>query len=106
MRSTTVLRIQNVAPFVNYFFFVRFRSGQRNVLESVGKRRKLSFSSPPNTVVLLIWKTFTMAAKKIRRVAVIGAGSAGAITTDALVKEQAFDTIRVFERQDVAGGTW
>jgi cation diffusion facilitator CzcD-associated flavoprotein CzcO len=47
-----------------------------------------------------------MAAKKIRRVAVIGAGPAGAITTDALVKEQAFDAIRVFERQDVAGGTW
>ncbi|KAF7526672.1 hypothetical protein G7054_g10692 [Neopestalotiopsis clavispora] len=41
-----------------------------------------------------------------RRVAVIGAGPAGAITTDALVKEQCFDTIRVFERQDVAGGTW
>ncbi|KAF2662129.1 putative dimethylaniline monooxygenase [Lophiostoma macrostomum CBS 122681] len=42
----------------------------------------------------------------MRRVAVIGAGPAGAIATDALVKEQAFDTIRVFERQHVAGGTW
>ncbi|KAL4887241.1 putative dimethylaniline monooxygenase [Aspergillus karnatakaensis] len=42
----------------------------------------------------------------IRRVAVVGAGPAGAIATDALVKEQAFDTIRVFERQSVAGGTW
>ncbi|KAL1858297.1 hypothetical protein VTK73DRAFT_7852 [Phialemonium thermophilum] len=41
-----------------------------------------------------------------RRVAVIGAGPAGAIATDALVKEQAFDTIRVFERKHVAGGTW
>ncbi|KAK6080400.1 allantoate permease [Seiridium cupressi] len=40
------------------------------------------------------------------RVAVIGAGPAGAIATDALVKEKAFDTIRVFDRQDVAGGTW
>ncbi|PLB48598.1 thiol-specific monooxygenase [Aspergillus steynii IBT 23096] len=44
--------------------------------------------------------------KPIRRVAVIGAGPAGAIATDALVKEQAFDTIRVFERQDIPGGTW
>ncbi|KAF7555917.1 hypothetical protein G7Z17_g1794 [Cylindrodendrum hubeiense] len=46
-----------------------------------------------------------MTANK-RRVAVIGAGPAGIIATDALVKEQAFDTIRVFDRQDVAGGTW
>ncbi|KAF9873047.1 thiol-specific monooxygenase [Colletotrichum karsti] len=45
-------------------------------------------------------------AKKIRRVAVIGAGPAGAIATDALVKEQAFDTVRVFERRDLTGGTW
>ncbi|KPM37049.1 hypothetical protein AK830_g9520 [Neonectria ditissima] len=41
-----------------------------------------------------------------RRVAVIGTGPAGAIATDALVKEQSFDTIRVFERQNIAGGTW
>ncbi|KAK1654090.1 hypothetical protein BDP81DRAFT_457102 [Colletotrichum phormii] len=34
--------------------------------------------------------------KKVRRVAVIGAGPAGAIATDALV----------FERRDLAGGTW
>ncbi|KAI1066159.1 hypothetical protein LB506_008483 [Fusarium annulatum] len=43
---------------------------------------------------------------KIRRVAVIGAGPAGAIATDALVKEGAFDTIRVFERRSAVGGTW
>lgn len=42
----------------------------------------------------------------IRRVAVIGAGPAGAIATDALVKEEAFDTIRVFDRRIVVGGTW
>lgn len=42
----------------------------------------------------------------IRRVAVIGTGPAGAITTDALVKEQTFESIRVFERRDVPGGTW
>ncbi|KAF6819178.1 hypothetical protein CPLU01_13121 [Colletotrichum plurivorum] len=41
-----------------------------------------------------------------RRVAVIGAGPAGAIATDALVKEQAFDTVRVFDRRHRAGGTW
>ncbi|KAM0332519.1 hypothetical protein ACHAQA_002802 [Verticillium albo-atrum] len=41
-----------------------------------------------------------------RRVAVIGAGPAGAIATDALVKEEAFETIRVFDRRDRAGGTW
>ncbi|PYH94701.1 putative dimethylaniline monooxygenase, partial [Aspergillus ellipticus CBS 707.79] len=42
----------------------------------------------------------------IKRVAVIGAGPAGAIATDALIKEQAFSTIRVFDRQTVPGGTW
>ena len=47
-----------------------------------------------------------MVFRKPRRVAVIGAGPAGAIATDSLVKEQAFDTIRVFERQHAAGGTW
>ncbi|KAI1776321.1 FAD/NAD(P)-binding domain-containing protein [Hypoxylon cercidicola] len=43
---------------------------------------------------------------KARRVAVIGAGPAGAIATDALVREQAFDTIRVFDRRAGIGGTW
>lgn len=43
---------------------------------------------------------------KAKSVAVIGAGPAGAIATDALVKEQAFDTIRVFDRRPVIGGTW
>ncbi|TDZ24363.1 Thiol-specific monooxygenase [Colletotrichum orbiculare MAFF 240422] len=43
---------------------------------------------------------------KIRRVAVIGAGPSGAIATDALVKEQAFDTVRVFDRRAEPGGTW
>ncbi|KAI5917192.1 hypothetical protein F4810DRAFT_716694 [Camillea tinctor] len=41
-----------------------------------------------------------------RRVAVIGAGPAGAIATDALLKEQAFDVVRVFDRRDQIGGTW
>ena len=41
-----------------------------------------------------------------KRVAVIGTGPAGAIAVDALVKEGAFETIRVFERRSVAGGTW
>jgi cation diffusion facilitator CzcD-associated flavoprotein CzcO len=39
-------------------------------------------------------------------VAVIGAGPAGAVATDALVKEQAFDNIRVFERRPLLGGCW
>ena len=43
---------------------------------------------------------------KARRVAVIGAGPAGAIAVDALVKEQAFETVRVFDRRAAIGGTW
>lgn len=44
--------------------------------------------------------------KKAKRAAIIGAGPAGAIATDAFFKEQEFSTIRVFERQSSIGGTW
>ena len=43
---------------------------------------------------------------EIKRVAVIGAGASGAITLDALLREQHFDVVRVFERRDRAGGVW
>ncbi|KAK8116470.1 uncharacterized protein PG998_004751 [Apiospora kogelbergensis] len=39
----------------------------------------------------------------VKRVAVIGAGPAGAITIDALAQEKVFDTIRVFERREAPG---
>lgn len=42
----------------------------------------------------------------IKSIAIIGAGPAGAITVDALSQEQAFDSIRVFERREKAGGCW
>ncbi|KAF2847079.1 flavin-containing monooxygenase FMO [Plenodomus tracheiphilus IPT5] len=42
----------------------------------------------------------------IKRVAVIGLGPGGAITIDALAREQAFDQIRVFERREAPGGCW
>ncbi|RDI80939.1 hypothetical protein Vi05172_g9137 [Venturia inaequalis] len=42
----------------------------------------------------------------IKSVAVIGAGAAGAITAAALVRENVFETIRVFERRGSPGGTW
>lgn len=42
----------------------------------------------------------------VRRVAVIGAGPAGAIAVDALMREKAFDLVRVFERRHEAGGCW
>ncbi|KAF2204405.1 flavin-containing monooxygenase FMO [Delitschia confertaspora ATCC 74209] len=42
----------------------------------------------------------------IKCVAVIGLGPAGAITVDAIAQEQAFDTIRVFERREAPGGCW
>ncbi|OCK84329.1 FAD/NAD(P)-binding domain-containing protein [Lepidopterella palustris CBS 459.81] len=43
---------------------------------------------------------------KANSVAVIGAGPAGVIATDALVKEQAFEKIRVFDRRPIIGGAW
>ncbi|KAH6686855.1 thiol-specific monooxygenase [Plectosphaerella plurivora] len=43
---------------------------------------------------------------RVKRVAVIGAGPAGAIAVDALAQEKVFDLIRVFERREAAGGCW
>jgi len=42
----------------------------------------------------------------IKKVAIVGAGPAGAISIDALHQEKAFDVIRVFERNDRPGGIW
>ncbi|PGH02231.1 hypothetical protein AJ79_07680 [Helicocarpus griseus UAMH5409] len=41
-----------------------------------------------------------------KRIAIIGAGPAGAITVDAFAQEKAFDVIRVFERREKPGGCW
>jgi hypothetical protein len=41
-----------------------------------------------------------------KRIAVIGAGPAGAIAVDCLAQENAFSVIRVFERREKAGGCW
>lgn len=45
-------------------------------------------------------------SKKIKRVAVIGAGPSGAIAVHALAQEQSFDVVRVFDRRNQIGGTW
>ncbi|EFW99508.1 flavin-containing monooxygenase [Grosmannia clavigera kw1407] len=42
----------------------------------------------------------------IKRVAVIGAGPAGAIAVDALAQEKVFTLIRGFERREGPGGCW
>lgn len=44
--------------------------------------------------------------KRVKSVAVIGAGPSGAIAVDALMQEKAFDVVTVFERQEMAGGCW
>ncbi|KAJ4162809.1 hypothetical protein NW754_014227 [Fusarium falciforme] len=47
-----------------------------------------------------------MSIPPVKRVAVIGAGPAGAIAVDALAQEKTFDLIRVFERREGPGGCW
>ncbi|PSN73391.1 FAD/NAD(P)-binding domain-containing protein [Corynespora cassiicola Philippines] len=47
-----------------------------------------------------------MSESSVRSVAIIGAGAAGAIAAAALVSENAFEKIKVFERREVPGGTW
>ncbi|KAL0944570.1 thiol-specific monooxygenase [Colletotrichum truncatum] len=44
--------------------------------------------------------------RKIKSVAIIGAGAAGAITAASFKAEDYFEKIRVFERRESAGGTW
>jgi hypothetical protein len=50
--------------------------------------------------------TPVMTSLPVKRVAVIGAGPAGAISLDALAREKKFDIIRVFERREGPGGCW
>jgi NADPH-dependent glutamate synthase beta subunit-like oxidoreductase len=102
-----MLRIQSIAPYLLVFcpislWIKNLLRTQADCVEGIQILSLLSIEYCNTTQSYII----AMAAKKIRRAAVIGAGPAGAITTDALVKEQAFDTVRVFERQEVAGGTW
>lgn len=74
--------------------------------------RLAGMSSSIHPDVLLSWHSssrFTITHihdMPVKRVAVIGAGPAGAITVDALAQEQAFDVIRVFERRKAPGGCW
>ncbi|KAJ0332686.1 hypothetical protein COL5a_001406 [Colletotrichum fioriniae] len=44
--------------------------------------------------------------RKIKSVAIIGAGAAGAVTAAAFKAEDYFERIQVFERRESAGGTW
>ncbi|KAI1803770.1 FAD/NAD(P)-binding domain-containing protein [Daldinia bambusicola] len=44
--------------------------------------------------------------RRIKSVAVVGAGAAGAISAAALKAENYFERIRVFERRETPGGTW
>ncbi|KAH6693712.1 hypothetical protein F5X68DRAFT_248122 [Plectosphaerella plurivora] len=46
------------------------------------------------------------AERKIRSVAIIGAGAAGAVTAAAFAAEKSYDRIQVYERRDSPGGTW
>jgi len=47
-----------------------------------------------------------MSSTPAKRIAIIGAGPAGAIAIDAFAQEQGFDIIRVFERREAPGGCW
>lgn len=47
-----------------------------------------------------------MTSKAAKRIAIIGAGPAGAIAIYAFAQENAFDIIRVFERREAPGGCW
>ncbi|KAI1378947.1 putative dimethylaniline monooxygenase [Hypoxylon crocopeplum] len=44
--------------------------------------------------------------KRIKSVAIVGAGAAGAITAAALKAENYLERIQVFERREAPGGTW
>jgi cation diffusion facilitator CzcD-associated flavoprotein CzcO len=57
-------------------------------------------------LLLFVELTNTMTSNPVKRVAIIGAGPAGAIAIDAFAQEQAFDIIRVFERREAPGGCW
>lgn len=47
-----------------------------------------------------------VAAFKVKRIAVIGAGPTGLATTKYLLAEKAFDVIDTYEQQAEVGGVW
>ncbi|KAK1758171.1 FAD/NAD(P)-binding domain-protein [Echria macrotheca] len=47
-----------------------------------------------------------MTKARVKSVAIIGAGAAGAVTAAAFKAENYYERIRVFERREIAGGTW
>jgi hypothetical protein len=61
---------------------------------------------PVSSEVKSNYPSSKMSKLPVKRVAVIGAGPAGAIAIDALAQEKAFDLIRVFERREGPGGCW
>ena len=78
-------------------------------MHSASRRSKLDVHSSFNIITSRLnvcLRAFRLPKSAVKRVAVIGAGPAGAITIDALVQEQAFDVVRVFERRHEAGGCW
>lgn len=50
--------------------------------------------------------TIKIPSGSIRSVAVVGGGASGAIVLDALIKQQAFDEVVVFEKREKVGGIW
>ncbi|KAK9476312.1 hypothetical protein V1514DRAFT_187837 [Lipomyces japonicus] len=48
----------------------------------------------------------TVETKPIKRVAIIGAGASGLASAKAFLAEEAFDTVKVFERNPLPGGLW
>ena len=42
----------------------------------------------------------------VSSVAIVGGGPSGLIALDALVREEKFDVIKLFERRSEAGGCW
>lgn len=47
-----------------------------------------------------------MASRAISSVAVIGAGPSGLAAAKALLGENSFAKVKIFERRDQAGGVW
>ena len=66
----------------------------------------ITLQLPNGALLLFFGLTNAMTSTPAKRIAIIGAGSAGATTIDAFAQEQAFDIIRVFERREAPGGCW
>ena len=73
----------------------------QNCLDSL-----ITLQLPDGALLLFFGLANSMSSTPAKRIAIIGAGPAGATAIDAFAQEQTFDIVRVLERREAPDGYW